>query len=376
MKVAALCDFPYWEGKIGTAVRYQSLCQSLNKICDLTMVSTVTMEATYADFAHQAGYPVVDHSVLKTLNETLGNPQIPGVPAKHQVSVNSVKHYLESNGFDAVVTPYFNRHWLVQHLSPKIVRIVDTHDCQSQRTRSFARHGLTPTFVMTPETEGRELDKYDIALAMSDEDYAEFSTMSHTPIVTAPFRLPPHPVYRARATANKVLFIAAQSPVNDLTLEYLMREVLPLVPRQLTLYVVGNVTVPEINPLNVTLVTPHNVDDVTWIYGAMDLALNPTYAGGGVKTKTLEAIRYGVPILTTDEGARGMRNLLPDDLVVNDKERFAYMIEALLADPARRDALSQEMRRRLEAEDNESWLSQFAQILQVQIARKQERYAA
>jgi glycosyltransferase involved in cell wall biosynthesis len=125
-------------------------------------------------------------------------------------------------------------------------------------------------------------------------------------------------------------------------------------------------------PPNVKIVRHENVEDVAWIYGAMDLALNPTYAGGGVKTKTLEAIRFGVPILTSDEGARGMRNLLPDALVVNDKETFAYKIRELLDDPALRLKLSQDMLRNLAEEDSESWLDGFQHILKALRAGKLE----
>ncbi|MBN9889823.1 glycosyltransferase family 4 protein [Salipiger abyssi] len=375
MKIAALCDFPYWEANVGTAIRYESLCQSLSNVCDLTVISSVTMHEKFASFAEQAPYELIDRKHLKTLVATLGAGDIPGVRADRQLAVRGIKHYLESNGFDGVLTPYFNRKWMIEHLSPDIVRIIDTHDCQSQRTRSFARHGLTPTFSMTPESEGAELSYYDIAIAMSDEDHAEFVQMTDIPIVTAPFRLPVRDIYRARQNAQDLLFIAAQSDVNDMTLDYLLRQIMPLVRQQTNLHIVGNVTVPDFQPPNTTVINHERVEDLVEIYGKVDLALNPTYAGGGVKTKTLEAICYGVPILTSDEGARGMRHLLPDTLVANDKETFAYRIGALLADPRLRTRLSKQMIQNVVVERSDAWTEPFRHILATLRADKLEAAA-
>lgn len=376
MKVAALCDFPFWEGRVGTAVRMESLCRSLAKVCDLSVISSVTMPERFNAQMAQAPYRLIDRTALKKVNEETPDWQIAGVRADRQVTVKGIKRLVETGGYDAVLTPYFNRDWMVHNISRDVLRIVDTHDCQSQRTRSFARHGLVPTFPMTPEEEGAKLDAYDIALALSDEDQIEFATMTTTPVVTAPFRLPAKPLYSIREQASEVMFIAAKSDINDLTLAYLLEQVLPLVGRKLTLHVVGNVTIPESCPPNVKLVHHENVEDLGWIYRAVDLALNPTYAGGGIKTKTLEAMAYGVPVLTSDEGARGLSHLLPAELVINDKYTFAQRIGVLLDDPARRQALSQDMLARITAEDSDSWLPTFERLMRAQISRRQELRAS
>jgi glycosyltransferase involved in cell wall biosynthesis len=372
MKVAALCDFPYWEGRVGTAVRMESLCRSLVQTCDLSMISSLTMPEKYRPAAAQAPYDFYDRRTLKKIHNETPDQEIAGVRADRQVTVKGIKHLVEIGDYDAVLIPYFNRAWMIEHIRPDILRIVDTHDCQSQRTRSFAAHGLISTFPITPEEEGVELNRYDMALALSDEDQTEFSAITRTPVITAPFRLRPKPIYSVRETASEAIFTAARSNVNDMTLVYLMEEVLPLVTRAMTLHVVGNVTIPKSRPPHIKLVHHENVEDLEWIYRAVDLALNPTYAGGGVKTKTLEAIAYGVPVLTSDEGARGLRDLLPDELIANDKETFSYKINDLLGNPTRRGELSQQMINNLKAEDSNSWLSAFSHILGAQRAHKTE----
>lgn len=376
MKIAAIVDFPYWEGNVGTAIRYESLCQSLAKICDLTVISSVTLQSAYQDFADKSPYHLVDRRILKVLDEDLKHITYPGIRADRMATVRSIAEYCRREDFDAVLTPYFNRDWMVSHVPHSTLRIVDTHDCQSQRTRSFAAHGLTPTFPMTPEEEGAQLDKYDIALAMSDEDHIEFAAITRTPIVTAPFRLPVRDLYRVRGNAADLLFIAAKSDVNDMTLAYLMRDVMPLIDRPVRLHIVGNVTVPEFRPANTEVICHDRVDDLSDIYSRVDLALNPTYAGGGVKTKTLEAIAYGIPVITSDEGARGMRHLLPDLLIANDKETFAYVTGLLLDNTRLRARISQEMIANLASEAKEDWLDPFLHLARAARAAKLEAAAA
>lgn len=383
MKLAALCDFAFWEGRVGTAVRFSSLCNSLSKVCELTVISTVTVPSAYRSFAVGKPYELLDRSALKQAHAQRTDGDIPGVLPAHQVSVQGIRSLVTRGGFDAVLTPYFNRKWMIEHLPADIVRIIDTLDCQSQRTRSFARHGLVPTFRMTPEQEGAELDRYDIVLAMSDEDFDEFDALTKTPVVTAPFRLPPcdlsgvRKFYAPGGENRELLFIAADSPVNRLTLGYLLRDVLPLVPGDVVLNVVGNVAVPdtfEPGP-NLTLVRHENVDDLVPIYARCALAVNPTYAGGGVKTKTLEALAFGVPSLNADEGARGMRHLIPDALIVNNKESFAWRIGELLSNPEMREALAREQSDRVRAENSESWLTIFRSILHAVRGQKLETVA-
>lgn len=380
MKIAALCDFPFWAGNVGTGVRHDSLCRALTGICDLTVVSTVTLHKKDEHFRQTAPYRLLDRGDLKDLIQRVGGPPISGLRPDRETPVRAIARLVSDEGFDAVLTPYFNRDWMVEHLPRHVVRIIDTHDCQSQRATSLMRHGIVPTFFLDAAHEGAMFKDYDIALAMSAEDRAEFAGMTDIPVITAPFRVrsrdlaPMRHVYGQTGSRN-LLFIAARSPVNDMTLDYLLRQIMPLVPGQCTLTVIGNVTMPQdVDLPHVTLQHLQDVGDLVPLYAQADLALNPTFAGGGVKTKTLEAMAFGVPVVTCDEGARGLRHLLPDDLVVNDKETFAHRVGELLDAPERRAALARQILDNLAAENAEQWLPLFGAVTRAAISAKRERY--
>ncbi len=68
-------------------------------------------------------------------------------------------------------------------------------------------------------------------------------------------------------------------------------------------------------------------EDITSYLKATDIFLNPVQSGGGVKTKIVEAIGFGVTVVSTDSGASGIeKNVCGKNLVTvqdNDWEKFA-----------------------------------------------------
>ena len=51
------------------------------------------------------------------------------------------------------------------------------------------------------------------------------------------------------------------------------------------------------------------VSDINLAFDAMDIALFPIMSGGGIKTKILDAMASGVPVVTTPEGITGLYGL-------------------------------------------------------------------
>lgn len=76
-------------------------------------------------------------------------------------------------------------------------------------------------------------------------------------------------------------------------------------------------------------------DDLSQMYGQVDIAIAPLLHGGGVKGKVIEAMARGVPVVTTPIGAQG----LPDTAdrligIAIDAASFASAIVDTISDPA------------------------------------------
>ena len=79
------------------------------------------------------------------------------------------------------------------------------------------------------------------------------------------------------------------------------------------------------------------------IYAQIDIAINPVYWGAGLKIKTVEAMANGLPLVTTAEGARGLRPLAGKAfLVAADRESFVAGLNELIADFNLRQNLARE----------------------------------
>jgi len=66
----------------------------------------------------------------------------------------------------------------------------------------------------------------------------------------------------------------------------------------------------------------------------------PCPGTSGPKVKVIEALAYGVPVVTTPSGIEGLHVAAEDGPVVADDHRFADALIALLRDPARRAAMA------------------------------------
>lgn len=81
-------------------------------------------------------------------------------------------------------------------------------------------------------------------------------------------------------------------------------------------------------------------EDISTYLKATDVFLNPVQAGGGIKTKIVEAIGYGATVVSTETGAIGMKSAICGNKLVtvkdNDWEKFAeaLIIQSGISSPA------------------------------------------
>jgi len=72
------------------------------------------------------------------------------------------------------------------------------------------------------------------------------------------------------------------------------------------------------------------------LYRASDLSLVPLRFGAGVKGKVVEALRWGLPLVTTPVGVQGLPRLEEIVSIHEDAAGFAQAIDELLRDPGER----------------------------------------
>jgi glycosyltransferase involved in cell wall biosynthesis len=128
---------------------------------------------------------------------------------------------------------------------------------------------------------------------------------------------------------------------------YLCREILPRIREQVpaaVLWLVGNAPPPLVQALSGDQVMVTGlVPDVRPYLDAADVVVCPLRIGGGIKVKTLEALRRGKAIVSTTIGAQGLSGTARQALAIADgPEAFARAVIELLLDSSRRAQLERD----------------------------------
>ena len=139
-----------------------------------------------------------------------------------------------------------------------------------------------------------------------------------------------------------ILFVAGFGhPPNVDAAEWLVREIMPLVHREIAdahLWLVGSNPTPAVQQLasDVITVTGYVSDErLNEFYRNARVAVVPLRFGAGVKSKVVEAMHHGLPLVTTPTGAQGVVGL---DLILpvsDSPERLAQEIVAMIRDDRR-----------------------------------------
>lgn len=154
------------------------------------------------------------------------------------------------------------------------------------------------------------------------------ASVSHiVSLAGAPGRVPDSPM---------VLFVGAGNEANALGLSWFVTRVWPLVIAkcpQARFHVVGSVSAscpvaPRVEPEG--RVSPERLHA---LYGEARVAVNPVFAGSGQSIKVLEATGYGVPVVASAVGLRGIVGARePGIQQVDDPAGFAEAVVRLFRD--------------------------------------------
>lgn len=156
---------------------------------------------------------------------------------------------------------------------------------------------------------------YHTAWLASPNDCAGFVTRLSQHIDCRPNRISVVPMVPRRsesATLNLLFVGTLNYPPNEEAIRFLLRRVVPQLQREALKWrmtIVGRHATDDIRQLaeqcpETTLLA--DAENIGICYSTADIALIPVRAGGGTKLKTLEAFAYGLPVISTMHGVRGL----------------------------------------------------------------------
>jgi polysaccharide biosynthesis protein PslH len=215
--------------------------------------------------------------------------------------------------------------------------ILESHDIQArQYDLRNHKHFTIPPHATFANMLADELDwvrKADISIHLNDEECQTFRNLlpnSHHELL-----YPAVQSAELSQNGDMLLVVASNNVANVNSVEWLLKEVLPLVSVT-NISIIGNINV-GIRQHNPKLHKQHcdlfvgQIDDVGGAYARAAAVLLPTTAGHGLSIKTVEALSSGARLIATSQAFRGMTidfTALRNATIADDAKAFAEAIKA------------------------------------------------
>jgi FkbM family methyltransferase len=236
---------------------------------------------------------------------------------------------------DVVFCSYIFQSKLLEFVPAHVLKVIDTHDKMGDRYEMLRKNGQPLEFFScTPEQEGAYLRRADVVVARRAQEAEYFNSVSQrqTAIVIPHFEEPRFQQRQFEALRN-VGLVASANRINLAIMLDFVRAVDKAtiggkVPFQV--YIAGQVRdmirdLPQADQaaFGKDWITLHGfVPDIADFYAQMDLVVSPVTMGTGINVKTVQAMAFGMPLLTTAWGSKGIETGDPmhgfatlDDLV-------------------------------------------------------------
>ena len=246
-------------------------------------------------------------------------------------------------GFDLAVVEYAFLSRALLRLKSPTLKVIDTHDIFANRHRVFLKAGLTPSYYSTtPDEEKRCLARADLVLGIQAHETGQLLAYG-LDAITFGHTVEIDPIFDTAAAQFDLLMVGSGNPMNVEGLLWFGQQVLPHLAASapgLRIAVAGGVC--SATPEFAGLTKLGIVQDLKHVYARSRMAMNPVRNGTGLNIKSVEAMGFGMPLLSTPSGSRGLEDAWGTAIVVSDlPEAFAQAALALAGDGPALSSLSQ-----------------------------------
>lgn len=220
---------------------------------------------------------------------------------------------------DIVFCSYIFQSKMLEYVPGYILKVIDTHDKMGDRYEMLRKNGQPLEFFScTPQEEGRYLRRADVVIARREEEARYFDSVTgRNTTIVVPHVEEPNFLDRRFDKLEHVGIVASANRINLA----IVKECLEAIDRKLagaacpfTVHVAGQVKdMAEALPASEKAifsrpwVRMHGfVPDIATFYGDMDVIVSPVTMGTGINVKTVQAMAFGMPLLTTACGSKGI----------------------------------------------------------------------
>ncbi len=259
-----------------------------------------------------------------------------------------VRQLTQTDTFVAVILLYVFHSKVLETVNSGSLKILEAQDVFSNRHKLYLKLGMEPTFFYTTkQEEARGLNRADVILAIQDKEKIFYESLCAKPVLTIGHQVVIRYLHIPRQSdeAYRLLYVGSENPVNVEGMRYFLNQILPEIKKRIpsvTLFIAGRICHHLPNNIQGTVLLGE-VPDVEQHYAAAHLVVNPIREGTGLKIKTIEAMGYGKPLVTTPHGASGLEDAAGKAfLLAKSTEEFVHHIHQLYISPQNAENLAKE----------------------------------
>lgn len=321
-----ITDVDFWQGGSGNRVRIARLIEYLSGYVNIKVIYTADSPLpkvyTHADITaigrRKAGSPGYCKDLMKSI--------------------------FKKRTYKACIIEYVHNSYFLNYIPESVVTILDIHDIQSEKTQSYRAFNLNNSFNPIPrEKEYRLFRAFKYILLICDSDFDLLKgVVDERKLIVTPH--PPQVMHQEiREKASVIGFVGSEYTPNIDAAQTFLTTVWPNIcqEEEVRFHIYGNVRL-GLPPSNDPRINFKGfVQDINAIYREVDIIVNPVRFGAGLKIKNVEALGFGLPLLTTAHGARGLEPGINTAFLIADKteDQVASLIN-MLTDTNLRKGLS------------------------------------
>jgi len=272
------------------------------------------------------------------------------------------RHILASQDADIVVCSHPWSSPCIKKDKNKLF-IYDAHNCEYLlMAQILGTHPLRrPVLSWVRAIEGDACKKSDLILACSEREKQDLTELYKLDpkkiiIVNNGTKVADRTTVEKKTSGRKALnlmrddkvaiFVGAYYKPNIDALQFMVNELAPSMKewKFLVLGTVCDFFRQQKLPENMVLLGKVSEEYLDLALGASDVALNPMFSGSGINIKMLDYMSHGLPVVTTDCGARGIETFGRRPMLISSTEKFSENIRTLAGDRSEYARMSEDGR--------------------------------
>ncbi len=222
-----------------------------------------------------------------------------------------LRRHFESIRPQAVIVMYASISKVLEYFSFPVQKILDTHDVHADRNERLLSHNISAAngCSFTAEEEAKALLRANLILAIQCEDAAHFKRITSRPVLELGLWTPSRNVFSLSADSHAAFFSSANE-VGLANFRLLSGQVWPRVLERkpgARLMVAGNIC-RLIEAKSPSLSLEGYKEDLGAFLRTARLVVSSEVFATGISTKNLTALGFGMPLVTSPAGSRGLKN--------------------------------------------------------------------